>query len=311
MSLRWMTSRLTGAAVALWAAGAAAQSQVPQQILDATSGPSNVAIWKTGDADTTVYLFGTVHILQPTIEWSHNTFETAWAESDVVYFEADVLDPDAQAALGPLILKHGFDQSGKSLASYFTPAERETIDAAVAKYGITLGNLGSMRPWFASLNLAQAALGALGGTPEAGVEMILGGRAKAEGKSLRFFETLEEQILFFANMSDEEQARMMLASLEQLDDPAGFFADLIGAWYRGDADGVAAILNEAEDVSEEFSEVLLYRRNAVWAVTLDQLIREETGTFFVAVGAAHLAGDRSVQDYLAEKGHVAERLPVE
>ena len=59
---------------------------------------------------------------------------------------------------------------------------------------------------------------------------------------------------------------------------------------------------------------LLYDRNANWAEWIEARLNSTPGTVFIAVGAGHLAGERSVQDYLAEReietsaGSVTKRL---
>jgi uncharacterized protein YbaP (TraB family) len=49
------------------------------------------------------------------------------------------------------------------------------------------------------------------------------------------------------------------------------------------------------------AEALLYARNAAWAQWIDERLDTTPGTVFVAVGAGHLAGDKSVQAYLSER----------
>ena len=63
---------------------------------------------------------------------------------------------------------------------------------------------------------------------------------------------------------------------------------------------LAAIMNE--DMGDTtLAEELLYKRNANWAEWIDARLESTPGTVFIAVGAGHLAGQQSVQDYLAER----------
>ncbi len=57
----------------------------------------------------------------------------------------------------------------------------------------------------------------------------------------------------------------------------------------------------------EFDEALLYARNAAWIPKLENKFRK--GGVFVAVGAAHLIGPRSVIALLEARGYRATRLP--
>lgn len=280
----------------------------PMTMDEATAGPSNVALWKTGDEDTTVYLMGTIHILKPGLEWETDAFRAAWAESPVVYFEANVGSQEEMQAAAPVVMGEGFYNDGRTLADLYTEEEIAQIDEAISEYGLSVKSLANMRPWFASIQLTQLALTKAGGVPMAGIEMLLSAQAKQQGKTERFFETPADQIRMIGGIPDEVWATALLEGLEDLTNVEGFYAQLVGFWYRGDADGLAAFMAEGWEETPEMVSTLLWERNEKWAVTLDTLIEEEPGTFFVAVGAGHLAGKNSVQDYLAGHGHETVRI---
>jgi uncharacterized protein YbaP (TraB family) len=52
---------------------------------------------------------------------------------------------------------------------------------------------------------------------------------------------------------------------------------------------------------------MLAKRNATWAKWIENRLKSP-GTVFVAVGAGHLAGRDSVQDYLAKTGIKTARV---
>ncbi|WOI53244.1 TraB/GumN family protein [Parvularcula sp. LCG005] len=308
------TPILSAVAVALVACGAP-EAKVretaqdgPRTLAEATAGPSNVALFKTGDDDTTVYMLGTVHILHPDISWETPAIQQAWNEADTVFFEVDITSPDALAEVGALFLERGFDASGKTLADYYDASEKKTINDALTPLGLNLAAFNNMRPWYASVNITQVALMNIGGQAEAGLEMILGKRAADDGKTMRYFESLLQQVEFISAGTDEEQADLLLAGVDELTDLEASFARMIGAWYDGEPEKLANIISEAFEEVPAMAEILLYNRNEDWAQQLDQVIRTEPGTFFVAVGAGHLGGPNSVQDYLSERGYTVTRV---
>jgi len=81
---------------------------------------------------------------------------------------------------------------------------------------------------------------------------------------------------------------------------------MVTEWVEGDADALAALMNEGMS-DPEAAEALLYSRNRNWAEWIDARL-EQPGTVFMAVGAGHLAGEKSVQDYLTERGIVSKRV---
>ena len=51
------------------------------------------ALWKVADADTTIYLFGTVHALPQGKEWFDGRIERAFDASDEMVTEVDLQRP--------------------------------------------------------------------------------------------------------------------------------------------------------------------------------------------------------------------------
>src|SRR3546814_19941607 len=82
---------------------------------------------------------------------------------------------------------------------------------------------------------------------------------------------------------------------------------MVVLWAKGDPDGLAIAMNESLAATPELAKTLLWDRNARWADQLKARM-DEPGTVFVAVGAGHLAGERSVQDYLKARGLTVERV---
>jgi uncharacterized protein YbaP (TraB family) len=82
---------------------------------------------------------------------------------------------------------------------------------------------------------------------------------------------------------------------------------MVVLWAKGDPDGLAVAMNESLAATPELAQTLLYDRNARWAEALKARM-EQPGTVFVAVGAGHLAGEKSVQDYLKQHGLTVSRV---
>lgn len=306
---------LATAAAALFASVGVAQAdplaEGPKTLAEATKGPSQVIVWEVADDDTTIYMMGTVHILDPKVTWKNADFADAWAKADTVYFEADVISPGALEGAAPLVMSLGFDASGKKLASYYDDDQQTAINSALSTFGVNLDALQTMRPWLAGIQVAQIALQSIGGSAEGGVETILGKAAQDEGKSMRFFETVSQQLEMLANGDDDAQARIFFDGIEDLINVEAYFAKLVGAWYKGDTDTLAEMIHAGISEAPEVAEALLYNRNEAWATEISSVMENEQGTFFVAVGAGHLGGEKSLQDYLAANGYQAIRFSAE
>ncbi|HEY0052413.1 MAG TPA: TraB/GumN family protein [Caulobacteraceae bacterium] len=265
---------------------------------------SNPALWVIRDADSTIYLFGSVHVLRPTATWRTPAVEAALAASDELWLE--VANIDDTAAATPLIQQYGLSPQAP-LSSLLTPEENAQLDEAARSVGATGAAFEPMRPWLAGLTLSVAPLLKAGYDPEAGVEKQLMAAARAAGKPIRGFETLEQHLRLFADMSRDQELAFLRSTLKGYRDATAQLDGLAAAWQVGDFEAIDRLgvqVVKAED--ENLYRVLLSGRNEDWAGQIQTLLAG-SGTTFIAVGSAHLAGEDSVQAYLERRGIHAER----
>ena len=262
------------------------------------------ALWKLTDADSEVYLFGTIHILNPNIKWRSKAVISAFNSAPVVYFETPA-DPQAMQALIP---KYAINKPGVTLSSQLSAEAQQNLNTVLAKFGMggAAKNLENLRPWFAGVMLAGVQIQANGGDANAGVERILSADAKAMGKTIRYFERDEQQLQFFGNMSPAAESRFFEVGIEQMLEDPDMLSKLVTLWRSGDVEGVDRNMLTAFEGQQEVYETILVRRNEDWAKQIDTLM-DGSGTAFIAVGAAHLAGAQSVQAMLKKYGHQAVR----
>ena len=93
------------------------------------------ALWKLADADTTIYLFGTIHLLPEGINWYAGPIAEAFESSDQLITEIPDT-PDGESAA--LLLKHGVLPAGQSLRATMSQSERGTYEAALAQQGLPI-----------------------------------------------------------------------------------------------------------------------------------------------------------------------------
>ena len=257
------------------------------------------ALWVVRDADSTLYLFGTVHVLRPTTGWSSPRVEAAFDSADDIWFE--ISDPDNQAAVMPLVQQYGLSPD-KPLSSILTAEEVAELDAAARTVGMTAAQLDPMRPWLAGLTLSVAPLVKAGYDPQSGVELVLKARAEAAGKPIKAFETIDKQIRILATMDEPVQLEFIRQTLEDFDDAVEMLDGMVDAWSRGDvAELDRVVVEDMKDAAPHVYQAILVDRNTDWANQIETLL-QGSGTAFIAVGAAHLAGDDSVQALLAQRG---------
>jgi uncharacterized protein YbaP (TraB family) len=296
--LTWFRSILFGTALGL-ASPSVAQAS-------ATKLPdTDPALWVVKDKDTTIYLFGTFHALDGKTDWFNDEVRAAFDRSSKVYLE--IVKPENQAEIAPLITKYWMATDGKPLSSKLSEKGRKDLAAALASVGGTTAMVEPMKPFAASMMLAALGMQKVGKTGEQGAEAVITAAAKQTSKPVDQLETLEFQFKLFDQLPEAEQIRMLEYTAATFGDMEKTFARMTKAWNDGDAEGLAAMMNEMQTQSPMLHQLLLTGRNKTWAEWIENRLKSP-GTIFVAVGAGHLAGKDSIQDYLAKDGIKTARV---
>jgi uncharacterized protein YbaP (TraB family) len=271
--------------------------------LCATAKP---ALWVAKDADTTIYLFGTVHLLPNDTDWHDATLDRAVADSQALYIELTDDDPGNMMAL---VLRYGLD-AAHPLSSQLDADEQQRLRTVATEAGVPGGMqaLNVMRPWLAALTLTTAPLLKAGLDPEHGVDKQLKAQMSAAGKQVFGLETAEQQMRFLADMPQEVQLDFLRSAMRDADKGPTQLPRLIDAWKDGDVATIARLEDEdMRQTAPELYQRLLVQRNEAWATKIAALL-QQPGTVFIAVGAAHLAGPDSVQAQLHTLGIEEPRL---
>jgi uncharacterized protein YbaP (TraB family) len=134
--------------------------------------------------------------------------------------------------------------------------------------------------------------------------------SKGGNKPVKGFESAEEQMHFLADMPQPEQVELLHQTLADLPKGEAEINEMVTDWIKGDVDGIAKIENgEMKTKSPALYAKLLVERNKHFTDVLAGLLKDPaTGTVFVTIGAAHLAGPDSVQKMLEARGYTSVRV---
>ncbi|RYY38693.1 MAG: TraB/GumN family protein, partial [Sphingomonadales bacterium] len=101
--------------------------------------------------------------------------------------------------------------------------------------------------------------------------------------------------------------KFLVSTLNDYDKTAANLDKMVATWSAGDPVALGETMNEGMRDTPEVAKVLLTDRNARWAEWIEARMAKP-GTVFLAVGAGHLAGNDSVQAYLAKRNLTATRV---
>ncbi len=296
----WLLAALGGALTGALAVPAAA---------DAPPGPLHPALWVVKDADTTIYLFGTVHALPHGMEWLEGPLAAALDSSDELVSE--IVDPDP-AAMQSAVLTMAMLPAGQNLRGLLDPAQKSKFEAALTGLGLAKDAFDRFKPWYAAVALATLPLLREGLTMEDGVEAALAARPARTGPGLAgkrprtALETAQFQLGLFDSLPLANQLNYLSSVMDALPAMKTDTATMIAEWGLGHPDKLADLLDAEED-DPLIMDRLVTQRNKTWATWIHARLARP-GTVFVAVGAGHLAGEQSVQHQLAGQGITTTRV---
>jgi len=278
----------------------ATENQAADTAKAAAKGP---ALWKVADEDTTIYLFGTVHVLPEGVDWYDERIATALESADLIVKElgADAFEP---AKVQAAVMKHGVLSAPPSLRDRMSDEQRAIYEAQLPKMGLKPEQLDVFQPWFVATRVILAQLEMMGIDSSKGVEATL--EAKAPDTPRAGLETVDLQFAAFASLPVEQQMTQLMGAFEDPAELEKAFAAIVDHWIAGDVKGLGELINEAI-IESGLEKPLLYDRNANWAVWIDERL-EQPGVVFMAVGAGHLAGKNSVQDMLEQREITVTRV---
>lgn len=261
------------------------------------------ALWVVKDKDTTVYLFGTVHLMKPQVVWFEGTVRKAYDSAGEVVLE--VIDDEEKSAAA--MLAKAVNPTGELTSTMLPEDMRVKLDTLARAHGLPMAFLDRMKPWFVSLTLSMAPYRKLGFDPAQGVDAVLKAQAQQDGKALTGLETASEQIDLIDSLPQDQQIAMLKSSIAEQDKAQTVLEEMIAAWAKGDPAALGALMNQSMAEAPDATRLLLHERNARWADWIEARMKRP-GTLFVAVGAGHLGGAESVQDKLAALGLKARRV---
>jgi hypothetical protein len=291
------------------AAAAAPDTAAKAPVATPVATPAKApAMWLIKDADSKIYLFGTIHALPEGVEWKTPKLEEAMQESQITAVETDTESAFARSTMAGMLLEHGLNPSWQTLRSILG-AERYSKLAAVAKkYDVNMKEMSRLRPWLAMMTISAHVASKAGLQGKLGVDRKIIAMARKQKDKILMMETPEAQMKALATMDGPDVLDNFDVALGDITDFDAKFQPMLTAWRTGDVEGLdktsSAPMRKSAPVAYA---ALLTNRNARWVPRIERWLGGK-GNYFIAVGAAHLAGPDSVIAMLAKKGIKAERV---
>ena len=281
------------------------QGTVDERVDAAHARNSGPAIWQVKDFDSTLYVFGTVHLLPNDISWIRNDLTEVFDKSGTVFFELET-NRDAKIEATVLTQSLGFYTNGTLLTDRFDRYQLRLLEAAALSSETPLAVLQNMKPWLASEVITLAAAQKAGLSGDVSADEALKSRAQRQQKNVQYLDSVEGQIRASADQPDFVQEIMIMDTLEGYNSLADNLKRTANDWLVGRTDYLEKNVKKTKTRSPEFYQSLFTDRNRQWS---KRLIRhmEDSGTSFAAVGIGHLLGEDSLLKQLEDAGYEVKR----
>jgi len=269
-------------------------------------------LWKIEGEGASSYLFGTIHLPDARVTRLHSSVEQAFKDSEYVYTEIPLDTSDLMAQVSYLML-----EGGQTLADIVEPELLQRADRLVKGINpvLTIDPFLKFKVWAlaTSLPLLEQQLNNPGVLP---LDAQLYQRAGSEGKGTGGIETIQEQLGYFDNLSQDEEIKMLrdtIEFMEQADSQDQNLAEEFIQYYlQGDVDAFGELMVkyvQEDEFSKDFMKKILHDRNIIMADRIHAKLKKNPDrSYFFAVGAGHYWGETGVQTLLKDKGLNVSRI---
>lgn len=264
------------------------------------------SVWKVSNAQHSLYVGGTMHVLTPKDYPLAKEYDVAFKASDKVIFETDmqaVSTPEFAQKMMSLMMY----SDGTTINKVLQPETYQALAVHLSSRQIPMQAFASYKPSLLSITLTFIELKAMGYSSE-GVDLFYSKMANAQGKEQGWLETPDEQLTFLSNLGGDDPNAMIEYTLKDIKKMPEMFGQLHSTWLAGDMLGMkeVGITPFKADYPKIYQDLLVTRNNN-WLPKIINMLNDEP-TEFILVGALHLAGPDSVLSLLKAKGYTIEKL---
>lgn len=265
------------------------------------------ALWEVSDPDTTIYLFGTIHLLPDNFQWRTAKFDHAVENSQQLIVET-IVDQKNPGKVMSAMASLAFNTPNlPPLIDRVPPEKRVALEAAVKKSGFPPQAFDRMETWAVAFILLGNQYRDMNLKGDDGVEAVLRNTFTSEGKPIGELETNVEQFGFFDRLPEKAQQVLLLGALDDPKAADAEFSGMLKAWSDGNVSAIARTFDRDLASSPDLAQALIHQRNANWSKWIEQRMAKP-GAIMIAVGAGHLAGNDSVIAQLQRDGYRVRRV---
>lgn len=249
------------------------------------------------------YLFGTHHLISVDFLEKVPNLYKSFEQSNVVVGEVLLNSVDVMGELQEAMIM----PNNRRVSELLSEDDYKVVDEAFQSLlKINLAQLDVVRPIFLS-TMYQTALFSqkTGFTGDQQSDSYFQHLAIDKGKKVLGLETTSEQVkILLGTGSLQEQADDLVELVQRQDSVLNALIEITEFYREGSLDKLYKLSkDESSGMTEKEADDLINNRNLTWANKLDEMFISIPSSYFVAVGALHLPGERGLIQLLRGKGY--------
>ncbi len=286
-----------------------------RQIMAEAEATQNSAalLWKVEGKDAPAsYLFGTVHLTDERVTKLSPAVERALDDSKMIALEASDLNERASvlAQSAPLVMF----TDGQRLDAMLSEPEYEAVKTVITRSGMPADLAALFKPWIVTMIMSVSDCERT--KMQQGVrvlDMKIAEAATARGLPVVGLETIPEQLEALAAVPEDQQVKMLRASLKFADRTNDITETLVQLYLSRKISAampfqiaLARRVGIGDEAFAGYQQKLLVERNAKMRATAEPLL--EKGGLFIAIGALHLSGPEGMVAQLRQAGYTVSPI---
>jgi uncharacterized protein YbaP (TraB family) len=270
--------------------------------LSAQNSDNNSLCWKiTGqDLSQPSYVFGTIHLISKKDFFLSKSSETAFKSCKTLALEVDLnMDKETKKEVG----KSAILPQGRSIDDYCSVEELAIIKSfmtdTVKISGFKIKLYSRLKPiYLQSILLKEQLKG------DKSYEETFAKMAKKKKMNQVGLEAIDLQMKILDTIPIKTQINDMVTSIEEGKASIRIFNEMIQVYKDQNIEKLHQLTISEDSGIANFEDVFLNNRNESWIPVIENLMKKQAT--FVAVGAAHLGGEKGILNLLRSNGYIIE-----
>ncbi|MBK1857757.1 TraB/GumN family protein [Cerasicoccus arenae] len=265
--------------------------------------PEPAMLWRVSDADSQIYLLGSVHLLRPTDYPLREIYAVAFDQVDGLAIEADV---SQENAISNYVQENAFYSSG-TISQDFSLSTITKLRTWFRQSGYQFSS--QYQPWFLATLLLEVEVLSEGPFTASGVDVSFLEQANDRGLPVEYLESWQVALDYLTSMPPEIAEETVLEILNSGNQAINDLNFLIDQWSQSDLAAMEYYIDEEYNGGPQ-NPLSIAGRNLSWLSAVRDYLGDDR-KFLIVVGAGHMVGEYGLPQLLENEGYKVERLPEE